>query len=156
MNARFAMLRFAMLRRRRWLGAALIASLAINAFFVGAAATDVLRTKDSSRHGSSVLRFELHWLEGRLSTDAMAKVQAAVAATPPDARSRFARLRELRTGLGVLAAAPEPDRAAIDAKLADMRSEWAGLLADTQAVTMGTVLTLSPEERAGLAGSAAD
>ncbi len=139
--------------RRRWLGIGLVLSLALNAFFIGAAATDMIRfDKDKEGHRSGVLRYELRWLAARLPPDAMAKVEAAVAAERPDARRHIARLHTLRTELGTLLAAEPPDRAAIDAKLAAIRSELDAMLGKAQAATIDSLLTLPPETRKKLAG----
>ncbi len=139
---------------RRWLGVGLVLSLALNAFFIGAAATDVIRfDKDRDGHRHGVLRYELRWLAQRLPPDAMAKVEAAVAAERPDARQHIARLHALRADLGNLLAAEPPDRAAIDAKLAAIRSELDTMLGKAQAATIDSLLTLSPDTRKKLAGS---
>ncbi len=142
------------INRRRWLGIGLVLSLALNAFFIGAAATDLIRfDKDRDGHRSGVLRYELRWLAQRLPSDAMAKVEASVAAERPDARRHIARLHTLRTELGVLLAADPADRAAIDAKLAAIRSELDTMLGKAQAATIDLLLTLSPETRKKLAGN---
>ncbi len=140
--------------RQRWLGFGLVLSLALNAFFIGAAATDMIRfDADKDRHRHGVLRYELRWLAARLPADAMDKVEAAVAAGRPDAQRHIARLRALRTELGTLLAAGEPDRAAIDAKLAAIRSELDQMLGGAQAATIDSLLTLPPETRKALAGN---
>ena len=139
---------------RRWLGVGLVLSLALNAFFIGAAATDMIRfdaDRDGHRHG--VLRYELRWLAQRLPSDAMAKVEAAIAAGRPEAQRHIERLHALRTDLGLLLAAELPDRAAIDAKLAAIRSELDAMLAGAQGATVDSLLTLPPETRKTLAGS---
>jgi uncharacterized membrane protein len=135
--------------RRRWLGVALIVSLAVNAFFIGAAATDVFNTRHGGHHDKR-LRFELRWLAGRLPDDEMAKVEKAVAADLPEAERHVARLGELRTGLGKLLADPDPDRAAIDAQLAAIRAELDVMVAETQKTTIDSLLTLPAGTRAGL------
>jgi len=138
----------------RWLGAGLIASLALNAFFIGAAATDVLRVgKDGDHPRGGVLRYELRWLAGQLPPDAMEKVEAAVAAGKPEAQRHIERLRELRSKLGDLVAMTDPDRAAIDAILADIRGELTAMVGEAQAITMDSLLDLPAETRARLAGS---
>ncbi len=138
---------------RRWLGVGLFLSLALNAFFIGAAATDMLRfDADKDRHRHGVLRYELRWLGARLPADAMAKVEAAVAAGRPDAQRHIERLHALRTDLGSLLAADQPDRAAIDAKLAAIRVELDAMLGGAQAATINSLLTLPPETRKKLAG----
>lgn len=138
---------------RRWLGVGLVVSLALNAFFIGAAATDLIRF-DTDRDGRDrgVLRYELRWLGARLPPDAMAKVEAAVTAGRPAARQHIARLHALRADLGTLLAAPAPDRAAIDAKLAAIRAELDAMLGGAQAATIDALLTLPPAARSKLSG----
>jgi uncharacterized membrane protein len=139
---------------RRWLGIGLVLSLALNAFFIGAAATDLIRfdaDRGSHRHG--VLHYELRWLGARLPADAMAKVEAAVAANRANARAHIRRLHALRADLGTLLAADHPDRTAIDADLAAIRSELSAMLGSAQKVTVDSLLTLSPKTRKTLAGN---
>lgn len=136
--------------RRRWLGFALVASLALNAFFVGAAATDAFRPKKHADREDVRLRFELRWLSGRLSPESMAGVQAALAAGRPAVEQHIARLRELRSGLREMTAAPQPDRAAIDARLAEIRTELDRMAVESQKSTMDALLALPPEARKGL------
>jgi uncharacterized membrane protein len=146
-----------MIRRgqdRRWLGVGLVLSLALNAFFIGAAATDFIRfDMDKGAHRRGVLRYELQWLSQRLPADAMSKVEAAVAAQRPDAQLHIQRLHALRAELGDLLAADPPDRAAIDAKLAAIRSELDAMLGSAQAATINSLLTLPAETRKKLGGS---
>ena len=140
--------------RRHWLGVGLAASLALNAFFIGAAATDVLRFgKGHGDHDGGALRYELRWLAGRLPSDAMAKVEAAVASGRPEAQRHVERLRALRADLGALVAVDQPDRGAIDAKLAEIRAELDAMLNGAQALTMDSLLALPPGTRAKLAGN---
>jgi uncharacterized membrane protein len=139
---------------RRWLGVGLVLSLALNAFFIGAAATDLIRfDKDRDGRGHGVLRYELRWLAARLPPDAMAAIEAAVAADRPNARRHVERLHVLRADLGTLLAVEAPDRAAINAKLAAIRSELDAMLGSAQAATIDSLLTLPPETRKTLAGN---
>jgi uncharacterized membrane protein len=137
---------------RRWLGIGLLLSLALNAFFIGAAATDAFRL---SKHGKedARLRFELRWLAGRLSQDDMGKVQAALAAARPATEHHIEKLRDLRSGLRDMTAAATPDRAAIDARLAEIRAELDTMAAESQKTTMDALLALPPESRSKLAGN---
>lgn len=138
---------------RQWFGTGLVLSLALNAFFVGAAATDLIRfDMDKGQHRHGVLRYELQWLAQRLPASAMTKVEAAVAAERPDAQLHIQRLHTLRGELGNLLAADPPDRAAIDAKLAAIRSELDATLSGAQAATVNSLLTLPPETRKKLGG----
>lgn len=137
-------------RRRRpsWLFLALAASLAVNAFFLGAIATDALRLSYAAKRP---LSFELRWLEERLSAEDFATVVAAVEANRPAAESHFVRLRALRHELGVLAAAPLPDRQAIDAKLEEIRDEQRTMVSGLQATIVDALVVLPPEARQSLA-----
>jgi Spy/CpxP family protein refolding chaperone len=139
--------------RRRWLAGALVVSLAINAFFVAAVATDMLRLKWGAGRDreARALRFELRWFDERLDREALGRVEAALAAARPDVIARTERLRQLRNALAALAAAGEPDRAAIDAQLAAIRAEVAAMQAEVQDATMDALLALPPEARARLA-----
>jgi uncharacterized membrane protein len=138
------------LPRRRgvpWLFVGLAASLALNAFFIGAIATDVFRfSAAEKRH----VNFELRWLEERLAPEDFAIVAAAVGAARPDAERHFTRLRSLRQELGILAAAPDPDRTAIDAKLVEIRAEQSAMVAGLQATVVDSLLGLSGPARAAL------
>jgi hypothetical protein len=134
----------------RWLGVALIASLALNAFFIGAAATDVL-TAGRGDHRDGKMRFELRWLASRLPDDVMAKVEAAVSADQSSAEAHLDRLRDLRADLGLLLSVPQPDRAAVDARLAEIRAELDNMVAESQAVTIDALLGLPAATRASLA-----
>jgi uncharacterized membrane protein len=136
-------------RRRRvpWLFIGLAVSLVLNAFFIGAIATDVFRfSVAEKRH----VNFELRWLEERLKPEDFAVVEAAVSATRPDAERHFARLRTLRQELGALAAAPEPDRTLIDAKLVEIRAEQSAMVTGLQTTVVDSLLGLPAAARAAL------
>jgi hypothetical protein len=140
--------------RRQWLAIGLVASLALNAFFIGAAATGMLRAgapPDHDRRGG-VLRYELRWLAKRLPADAVEKVEAAIADGRVDARHHVERLRVLRSEFGGLVAAADPDRDAIAAKLAEIRVELDAMVREAQTATADTLLALPPATRARLAG----
>jgi len=131
----------------RWWAIALGLSVALNAFLIGAIATDLIEGRDSGRPGN----YELRWLEGRIPADGLAKVDAALDAVRPNAQAHFQRLRELRQSLAELAALPEPDRAAIDARLADIRNELDQVTSEMRRTSIDALLALPPEMRAGLA-----
>ena len=98
------------LTRRRgtpWLFIGLAVSLVLNAFFIGAVATDFFRFSAAEKRPVS---FELRWLEERLAEEDFVVVAAAVAAARPEAERHIERLRALRQELAVIAAEPEPDR----------------------------------------------
>jgi uncharacterized membrane protein len=139
-------------RRRRWPMAALVLSLAVNAFFIGATATDFLRFRGiSDGEGPRALRFELRWLEGQLPRAGFEQVEAAAGAIRPNAEAHIEKLKQLRQGLGELVAAPTPDRAAIDARLAEIRAELQAMQTEVQKAVVDSLLTLPPEMRAKLA-----
>ncbi|HZP21050.1 MAG TPA: periplasmic heavy metal sensor [Bauldia sp.] len=139
-------------RRRRFLVVALIASLAVNAFLVGVVATEFLGITDMFRpHGERAVSFELRWLQGRLSDASLERVRSAIDAARPRAEARLDRVRQLRRELGILVAAPQPDRAAIDAKLRDIRAELDLMATEVQKVSMDALLALPAAERAPLA-----
>ena len=76
--------------RSRWPLLALVASLAVNAFFIGATATDFLRFRDGhDGDGPRTLRFELRWLQGKLPREGLERVTAAVSAVRPDAEAHI-------------------------------------------------------------------
>jgi uncharacterized membrane protein len=139
--------------RSRWLAGALVVSLALNAFFVAAVATDMLRVKWGGGwdREARALRFELRWFDERLDREALGQVEAALAAARPDVIAHAERLRQLRSELAALAAAGEPDRAAIDAQLAAIRAEVDAMQAEVQDATMDALLALPAEARARLA-----
>ncbi len=139
--------------RSRWLAGGLVVSLAVNAFFVAAVATDMLRVKwgGGQDREARALRFELRWFDERLDREALGQVEAALAAARPDVIAHAERLRQLRSELGALAAAGEPDRAAIDAQLAAIRAEVDAMQAEIQDATMDALLALPVEARARLA-----
>ena len=136
-------------RRRRvsWLFVALAVSLVVNAFFIGAVATDALRLTYAAKRPIS---FELRWLQDRLSEEDFARVSAAVEANRPAAESHFAELRTLRNELGVLMSAPQPDRAAIDGKLDQIRTAQSTMIRGLQGTIVESVLTLPADARTAL------
>jgi uncharacterized membrane protein len=138
--------------RGRWLAGALVVSLALNAFFAAAIATDILRVKWGSRDREGrALRFELRWFDERLDREALGQVEAAVAAARPNVIAHTDRLRQLRNELAALAAVADPDRAAIDAQLAAIRAEVDAMQAEVQDATIDALLALPAETRARLA-----
>ena len=142
-------------RPRRWLAIVLIASLAVNAFLLGAFATDLpAHLRLAPRTALAPVSFELRWLEGRLPPAAFARMQEAVADGRPDALVTSTACSELRLELGRLAAEPQPDRAAIDAQLAEIRAELGRMQAGVQERVMDALLALPPETRAKLAEKA--
>lgn len=136
---------------RRWLIGVLVVSLALNAFLIGAAATDLLRLFRGDHDNPHAFNFELRWLRGKLPDAGIDKVEAAIAAVQPAAERHFDRLKDLRLQLGALVAAPQPDRAAIDAQLVEIRAEFNRLLTEVQAASVDALIALPPDMRATLA-----
>ena len=144
--------------RHRWLVGALIVSLAVNAFVIGGAATDLLKVRwpfgDRDRHRDGgpppQLRFELGWLKGRLPPEGMAKVQEAIDAAKPETVVHLDKLRDLRQQLAVMIAAAQPDRALIDAKLAEIRAEITEMQTGVQRVSTDALLALPLDLRGKL------
>lgn len=132
---------------RRWLIYGLLASLLVNAFLIGLAATDLFRPK----HVGGPLRFELRWLQGKLPADGFARVVTAVEGIEPKVQAHIDRLKEMRQQVGELAAVPQPDRAEIDRKLADIRAELNAMTTEGQGTVADALLALPPDMRAGLA-----
>jgi uncharacterized membrane protein len=144
------MTRFAAFTARGWPVAALVASLVLNAFLIGMIVADSF----GHRHRGSGPRlggFELRRLAERLPRDAVRQVAAELEAQRPSLEARFGRLRAMREEINAAAAVPNPDRAAIDERLAALRIESAALQADVQRATYDAILRLPPEVRAGLA-----
>lgn len=144
-------------RRRRisWLWVALVLSLAVNAFVLGAFVTERIGVRKSDG-GPRVVRMELRWLKDRLSPEAVEKIEASVGGLKPDIVARIDRLKTLRAELATLAAAPEPDRAAIDANLREIRLEVGAMQEQIQSRTFDAVLALPAADRAPLAKPAAN
>jgi uncharacterized membrane protein len=139
---------------RRWLIAALVLSLAVNAFIIGGTAADLIHVRWPFRtadRGPPQFKFELGWLRGRLPPEGMDKVSAAIRAAQPETSVYIDRLRALRQELAVLIAAPQPDRAAVDAKLVEIRAEVSQMQAGIQRVSTDALIALPPEMRARLA-----
>jgi uncharacterized membrane protein len=142
----------ALFRQRRWSVVALVASLILNAFFVGVAATHFLRPiGDFESERLHHLRFELRWLAGKLSRNGVDHIEAAVGGLIPGAEAHIEKMRELRRGLGKLIAQPNPDRAAIEARLAEIRAELQAMQTEVQEGVVNALLTLPPDERTKLA-----
>ena len=139
-------------RGRRWMTIVLLASLAANAFFLGALVTEFLRFRHRPDDaGPRAVRMELRWLRSRLTSDAVRSIETALDPLKPDIVARIERLKKLRSELGALVAAPQPDRAAIDAHLRDIRIEVGAMQEQIQSKTFDAVLALPPAERAPLA-----
>jgi len=135
---------------QRWPSWLLIASLLLNGFLLGMIAVDWL-TPHRGRGRPSVVDFELRRLAERLPPDALRQVETELAPHAAGLDQRFAELRAMREDVYRLVAAPQPDRDAIEERLAVMRAERDRLQADLHRATYDALLKLAPEVRAELA-----
>ena len=136
--------------RQRWPALALVASLVLNGFLAGMIATDSLKP----RRGFSPERaagFELRRFDERLPQEAAEQVSSELKPLAEDLSRRIEALRAMREEIMRMAAAPAPDRAAIDDRLAALRTESAAMQEAVQRATYDAVLKLPPEQRTGLA-----
>ncbi len=138
---------------RRTLFAALVVSLAVNAFFIGAAATDLLVKPPSAASAPRALRLELRWIDQRLPEAAVDRIEAALSPMGPGVAADVERHRALRHELDALLAAPEPDRAAIDAQLDKIAVVWDAIERSVAKTTFDALLELPPDMREGLSAS---
>jgi uncharacterized membrane protein len=140
---------FSVFLRRRW-PLVLAGSLLLNAFLVGAFVVDWLKPHRGFS-GERFARFELRRLDDRLPKAAADQVAAALEPLAAQVDERLTRVREIRSEIMRLAAVPTPDRAALDAKLAELRVESAAMQESVQTATYDALLALPPEDRARLA-----
>jgi hypothetical protein len=138
------------LRRRRVLVAILVLSLAVNAFFLAKEVTDAVRHSGPRFGPPRALTAELRWMARRMPEEASERIQAALAPLRPDVEARLTRMRDLRREVERLAAAPQPDRAAIDERLEAIHREASTLQQMVEKTTYDALLELPPEMRAGL------
>jgi uncharacterized membrane protein len=147
--------------RRRWLGVALIVSLAVNAFLIGGTAANLIHVRwpfmgpehgppGRERGGPPQFKFELGWLRGRLPPEGIDKVGEAIRDARPEMSVYIDKVRALRQELAVLIAAPQPDRAAIDAKLAEIRTGVSEMQARIQGISTDALLALPQDMRSKL------
>jgi uncharacterized membrane protein len=137
--------------RRRWPAVALIASLVLNGFLIGLVATDFLRPHRGGFSGERFARFELRRFDDRLPKPAVDRIAAALVPLAPALDPEIAKLRDIRTEVMRLAAEPSPDRVAIDAKLAELRTQSGSMQERVQKATYDALLALPPDQRARLA-----
>ncbi|MGH6925058.1 MAG: periplasmic heavy metal sensor [Propylenella sp.] len=137
--------------KRRWPAVLLVASLVLNGFLVGMVAADSLKPRGGWFSGERLTRFELRRFDERLSKDAVETIAAQLRPLAPQLDERIERLRAIREEIMRLAAAPEPDRAAIEERLAALRDEGAAMQEAVQQSTYDALLALPAAERARLA-----
>ena len=140
----------ALFRSRR--SVLLVVSLLLNGFLVGMLLTDQVRSqKPPGSSASRVVGFEIRRMAERLPEEGVERIRAELQTSAPAAHQRLERLRRMRAEINALAAAPQPDRGAIDARLAELRAEVSAMQADVQKATFDALLKLPPEMRSGLA-----
>lgn len=137
--------------RRRWPAILLVASLLLNGFLAGMFAVDWLKPHRGGFSGERFARFELRRFDERLPREAVDSIAATLKPLAPDIEQRLTKVRAIRAEIMQLAAAPEPDRASIDAKLAELRGETAAMQDAVQKATYDALLGLPAEDRARLA-----
>ena len=145
--------RLTALARRRWPAIALVASLVLNGFLAGMIVAGAFAPHHKGRPGSRIATFELRRLADRLPRQAVEAIAADLRAQRPEVDARVQRMRAIRADIGAAAAMPQPDRALIDAKLADLREEAAALQEEVQRATYDALLKMPPDVRAPLAGA---
>lgn len=138
-----------MTRRRTSLVGLLVVSFALNAFFVGLWVTDALQASETTLRPRA-LTAELRWLDNRLPEAAVAEVEAALIGARPEVEARLEKVRDLRDEVDALLAAPEPDRAILEAKLGELRRELEAIQDKVSETTYGAVVALPAVARAGL------
>jgi uncharacterized membrane protein len=136
--------------RRNWTALALGGSLILNAFLVGIIVAESWR----GHHDRRLPRyagFELRRMADQLPDEAVADIAAKLNALAPAISDRLDRIRAARRDIARLTAEPEPDRAAIDARLAELRAESLAMQEAVQKATYDAVLALPPGVRTRLA-----
>jgi uncharacterized membrane protein len=139
------------LARHRWPAIALVASLVLNGFLAGVILTDMLRPH-RSWNGERAIGFELRRMRDRLPRAAVEEVASELQPLGQGLEPRMERLRAIREEINRMAAEPSPDRAAINAGLAELRAETAAMQEEVQRATFDALLKLPAETRASLAG----
>jgi len=138
--------------RRRWPAALLVASLVLNGFLIGMVVADSLKPRRGFS-GERLAGFELRRFDDRLSQEAVDTIAAGLRPLAPQLDERINGLRAIREEIMRLAAAPDPDRSAIDERLAALRAEAAAMQEAVQQATYDALLKLPAAERARLANS---
>jgi hypothetical protein len=141
--------------RRRWPAYALVASLVLNGFLVGMIAMDSFKPRRGFS-GERFAGFELRRLDDHLPREAVDRISAELQPLASDISGRIDSMRERRREIMRLAAEPEPDRSAIDAELAELRTEISAMQEEVQRATYDSLLRLPPEMRRNLAAASAE
>jgi len=131
--------------RRANLRALLVASLLLNAFLIGTLVAGMLSPAPERRRGP--LSIEVSRVVEALPADSREEVRRSVEDIMPQLRERWAKLRDLRAELAVLVGQDDPDRIAIDAHLAEIRTINTEIQRMVQQQLYESVLGLPTEER---------
>jgi hypothetical protein len=135
--------------RRRWPAVVLTSSLVLNAFLIGMVIVDWLKPHPRFS-GERFATFELRRFDDRLPKDAGDQIAAELKPLGPELSDRIEALRAIREDIIQMAAEPNPDRAAIDARLAELRATASSMQQTIQQATYDALLSLPPETRAHL------
>ena len=139
--------------KQRWPAVLLVASLVLNGFLIGMVAVDYFKPHRGGFSAERMTRFELRRLDDHLSKRAVDSIATSLKPIEAQLEGRLAHVRALRAELMQLAAVPSPDRAAIDAKLAELRTETNAMQEVVQKATYDALLSLPAEDRAQLAAA---
>lgn len=145
-------------RPRRWLGAALVASLALNLFFAGLLAGGPLfrgGPPDGSPAAERLMPSPRLFAEV-LGSERGREVLREMRAQAPDLRSRFRAMRETRLAVAAAMRAEPYDAAAVRSALEDMRAAHLELTRTIQTPLVGALERMTVQERARFADLFAD
>jgi uncharacterized membrane protein len=132
-------------RKRLWW--ALAVSLTLNGLFIGWAVSAYFMHEPPRR---GTLSLELRSVGDNLPVADREALRDSVKEMLPELRERWQKLRSLRREVNLLAAEAEPDRAEIDARLAEIREISASIQEMVQKRLFDEALALPPESRARL------
>jgi uncharacterized membrane protein len=132
--------------RKRVLWGVLAVSLLANGFFVGMAAVGYF----DPPHRKGGLRGEVESLARHLPEPYSSQLRQDLRGLLPELRPQWRRLGELRREIGAEAAKPQPDRAAINARLEEIRAITTRSQELVQTRLFEEVMAYPPEARAGL------
>jgi uncharacterized membrane protein len=135
--------------RRRWPAVILTASLMLNAFLIGMVVVDWVKPHPRFS-GERFATFELRRFNDRLPKEAADQIATELKPLGPELSDRIEELRAIREDIIQMAAEPNPDRAAIDARLAALRATASSMQETIQQATYDALLSLPPETRASL------
>lgn len=136
--------------RRRVLIVLAALSLGLNAFFVARELAEAFR-QDGPRLRPWAMASDLRRWADRLPDGAEERIVAALNAIRPEVEGRLDDIRAERREVEKLAAAPAPDRAEIDRRLAEIRATASAVQVEIERTAYDALLALPDEMRVGLA-----